>query len=105
MRLQGRLWDDLSETGELPKYRCRVMYGDQGGRMWLGFENGEVAVSEGGAFRLYSAREGLPAEVVLVITADSKGHIWVGGYGGRSPFANGHLSTITKQNRPAGDAA
>ena len=104
MRLQGRLWDDLSETGELPKYRCRVMYGDQGGRMWLGFENGEVAVSEGGAFRLYSTSEGLPAEVVLVITADSKGHIWLGGYGGLSRFENGHFSTITKQNGLPGNS-
>ena len=72
--------------------------------MWLGFENGEVAVSEGGAFRLYSTGEGLPAEVVLVITADSKGHIWVGGYGGLSRFENGHFSTITKQNGLPGNS-
>jgi signal transduction histidine kinase/ligand-binding sensor domain-containing protein len=104
MRLQGGLWNDLSQTGELPKYRCRVMYADQVGRMWLGFENGEVAVSEGGAFRLYSTRDGLPAEVVLVITADNTGHIWVGGYGGLSRFENGHFSTITKQNGLPGNS-
>jgi signal transduction histidine kinase/ligand-binding sensor domain-containing protein len=104
MRFQGGLWDDLSETGGLPKYRCRVMYGDQAGRMWLGFENGEVAVSQGGAFRVYSTRDGLPAEVVLVITADVKGHIWVGGYGGLSGFENGHFSTITKQNGLPGNS-
>jgi signal transduction histidine kinase/ligand-binding sensor domain-containing protein len=104
MRFQGGLWDDLSKTGELPKGRCRVMYGDQVGRMWLGFETGEVAVFEGGAFRFYSTRDGLPAEVVLVITADIKGRIWVGGYGGLSRYENGHFSTITKQNGLPGNS-
>jgi ligand-binding sensor domain-containing protein len=98
MRFQGGLWDDLSKTGELPEYRCRVMYGDPVGRMWLGYETGEVAVFEGGSFRLFSARDGLPAELVALITADTKGHIWVGGGGGLSRFENGHFSTITKQN-------
>jgi signal transduction histidine kinase/ligand-binding sensor domain-containing protein len=104
MRFQDGLWDDLSKKEELPKGRCRVMYGDQVGRMWLGFETGEVAVFEGGAFRLYYTRDGLPAEVVLVITADSKGHIWIGGYGGLSRFENGHFSTITKQNGLPGNS-
>jgi signal transduction histidine kinase len=80
------------------------MYGDQVGRMWLGFENGEVAVFEGGAFRLYSTRDRLPAGVVLVITADTKGHIWVGGGGGLSRFESSHFSTITKQGGLPGDS-
>jgi signal transduction histidine kinase/ligand-binding sensor domain-containing protein len=104
MRFRGGLWDELSATGKLPDYRCRVMYGDQMGRMWLGFENGEVAVSEGGAFRLFSTGDGLPAEIVLMITADTKGHIWVGGFGGLSRFENGHFSTITKQNGLPGNS-
>jgi signal transduction histidine kinase/ligand-binding sensor domain-containing protein len=104
MRFQGGLWDDLSATGKLPKYRCRVMYADQVGRMWLGFETGEVAAFERGTFRLFSTGDGLPAEVVLVITADTKGHIWVGGYGGLSRFENGHFSTITKQNGLPGNS-
>lgn len=34
------------------------LYGDQAGRIWLGFENGEVAVSAGGASRLSSTGTG-----------------------------------------------
>jgi signal transduction histidine kinase len=104
MRFQGGQWEDLSAAGKLPKYRCRVLYGDRAGRMWLGFENGEVAMFEGGVFRRYSSKDGLPGELVLVITADTKGRIWVGGQGGLSRFENGHFSTITKQGGLPGDS-
>src|SRR6267143_2157273 len=68
------------------------------GRMWLGFENGEVVVFEGDASRLYSAKDGLQSGRVLVIAEDREGHVWIGGESGLSRFGQDRFVTLTQDN-------
>jgi signal transduction histidine kinase len=103
-RQNGRTWTDLRTAADLPHYRCRVLYGDPLGRVWLGFEDGEIAVYEQGNFHLYSSKDGLFDGRVLTITSDRSGNIWIGGEGGLSRFESGHFTTLTKENGLPGDS-
>jgi len=96
-RTAGR-WTDVRARAELPPYRARVLLPDASGRMWLGFENGEVAVFEKGSPRVYSVRDGLRSGKVLVIAQDRRGRIWVGGDSGLSLFDGNRFSTLTEEN-------
>src|SRR6266481_1103137 len=87
-------WTDFSNSSNLPQYRCRVMYGDGLGRVWLGFENDEVVIYNHGDFHTYSAKDGLPNGRVRTIAGDRAGHVWIGGEGGLSRFDQGHFTTI-----------
>jgi signal transduction histidine kinase/ligand-binding sensor domain-containing protein len=97
-RLRNGTWTDFRDSPELPNYRCRVLFGDTLGRVWLGFESGGVAVYENDRFRRYSASDGLPPSRVLSITNDRTGHVWVGGEGGLSRFDGRQFVTLTKEN-------
>jgi signal transduction histidine kinase/ligand-binding sensor domain-containing protein len=91
-------WTDFSKSSNLPQYRCRVIYGDGLGRVWLGFENGEVVIYKDGDFHTYSSKDGLQNGRVLTIAGDRAGHIWIGGEAGLSRFDQGHFATITVSN-------
>ena len=98
LRRKDGKWTDFSTSASLPKYRSRVMYGDREGRMWIGFESGELAVYEHGEFRIYSARDGLPSGRILTIASDRRSNVWLGGEGGVSRFHQGRFTTLTKDN-------
>jgi ligand-binding sensor domain-containing protein len=85
-RLHNGAWTDFRDSPELPNYRCRVLFGDLLGRVWFGFESGEVAVFENGRFHRYSSSDGLPPGKILSITSDRVGRLWVAGTGGAEPF-------------------
>lgn len=104
VRFENGGWKDLTETVRLPSFRCRLMFGDKEGRMWLGFENGQIAVFDREKVRLYGAEDGLPHYAPLTITGDARGDIWVGSGGGLSRFENNRFSTITKQNGLPGNS-
>jgi signal transduction histidine kinase/ligand-binding sensor domain-containing protein len=104
LRLQDGNWTDLRNRVHLPQYRCRVLYGDPLGRLWLGFEDGEVAVHKNEEFRVYSSNDGLPGGRVLAITRDRAGNYWVGSEGGLSHFDHGHFVTLTKANGLPGNS-
>lgn len=104
LRMQNGKWTDFSKDSALPGFRCRVLYGDRLGRMWLGFENGEVAVYDKGGFHLYSSEHGLPGSRVLAITSDRAGHILLGGEDGLSRFEDGRFRTLTKTNGLPGNS-
>jgi len=97
-------WTDFSNSSNLPQYRCRVMYGDGLGRVWLGFENDEVVIYNHGDFHIYSAKDGLPNGRVLTIAGDRAGHVWIGGEGGLTRFDQGHFTTITARNGLPGNS-
>ncbi|HET6845062.1 MAG TPA: two-component regulator propeller domain-containing protein, partial [Candidatus Angelobacter sp.] len=91
-------WTDLSQSANLPHYRSRVMYGDGTGRVWLGFDNGELVVYDHGDFHTYSAKDGLPNGTIRMIVGDRAGRIWIGGGGGLTRFEQGHFTTLTEKN-------
>jgi signal transduction histidine kinase/ligand-binding sensor domain-containing protein len=97
MRLRHGMWTDFRDSPELPKNRCRVLFGDAAGRVWLGFESGEIAVYQNGRFHLFSRADGPPLGRILSITADRAGHIWIGGESGLSRFDGEHFMTLTKE--------
>jgi signal transduction histidine kinase/ligand-binding sensor domain-containing protein len=98
LRRRGGEWTDLRAQTALPPYRSRVLHADAVGRMWLGFENGDVVVFEGDASRLYSTKNGLRSGKVLVIAGDREGHVLIGGEGGLSRFAQDRFVTLTQDN-------
>ena len=104
LRLRDGNWTDLRGRVHLPQYRCRVLYGDPLGRLWLGFEDGEVAVHENEEFHVYSSKDGLPGGKVLAITRDRVGNSWIGSEGGLSRFDHGHFVTLTKKNGLPGNS-
>jgi ligand-binding sensor domain-containing protein/signal transduction histidine kinase len=82
------------EPGLLTK-SCTAVYGDHRGRIWLGFEDGSVAVREGEDVHMY------PAAVVGRVAAfydDGRGAIWIATSGGLSRFEDGRLATLTDHN-------
>src|SRR6202051_4977287 len=97
LRLRDGKWTDFRNRVHLPQYRCRVLYGDPLGRLWLGFEDGEVAVHENEEFHVYSSKDGLPGGKVMAITRDRTGNFWIGSEGGLSRFDHGHFVTITRK--------
>jgi signal transduction histidine kinase/ligand-binding sensor domain-containing protein len=104
LRLREGNWTDFRNRVHLPQYRCRVLYGDPLGRLWLGFEDGEVAVHENEEFHVYSSKDGLPGGKVLDITRDRAGNFWIGSEGGLSRFDHGHFFTLTKKNGLPGNS-
>jgi len=104
LRLRDGRWTDFRNRMQLPQYRCRVLYGDPLGRLWLGFEDGEIAVHENDEFHVYSSKDGLPGGKVLAITSDRKGNFWIGSEGGLSRFDRGRFVTLTRQNGLPGNS-
>ncbi len=104
LRLRDGKWTDFRNRVHLPQYRCRVLYGDPLGRLWLGFEDGEVAVHENEEFHVYSTRDGLPGGRVMAITKDRAGNFWIGSEGGLSHFDHGRFVTLTKTNGLPGNS-
>jgi signal transduction histidine kinase/ligand-binding sensor domain-containing protein len=97
-RLRKGEWTDFRNRPELPRGRCRVLFGDAAGRVWLGFETGDIVVYDNDHFRRYSVSDGLPGGKVLSIAGDRAGHIWVAGEGGLSQFDGRRFVTLTKEN-------
>jgi len=104
LRSHDGRWTDLRGGSPLPPTRCRVMHTDAQGLLWLGFENGEVAVYEGGGFHVYSAKDGLIIGRVLAITDDRARHIWIGGEGGLSRFDGRRFVSLSRANGLPGNS-
>ncbi|HEV3060875.1 MAG TPA: two-component regulator propeller domain-containing protein [Vicinamibacterales bacterium] len=98
LRFHDRTWTDVSRSGDLPRYRSRVLHVDAKNRVWFGFENGEVALYEAGRFQRYSSADGLPKGRILAITDDRRGDVWVAGEGGLSRFDRGRFVTLSQDN-------
>jgi signal transduction histidine kinase/ligand-binding sensor domain-containing protein len=104
LRLQNGTWTDLRARADLPRYRCRILYPDAVGRLWLGFENGQVAVYDSSEFHVYSAKDGLPNGRVLAIAGDRARDVWIGSEGGLSRFDRGRFVTLTRENGLPGNS-
>jgi ligand-binding sensor domain-containing protein len=105
MRVRNGIWTDFRDSSGLPNHRCRILFGDALGRVWLGFESGEVAVYENGGFHRYSVSDGLPPGRILTIAGDRAGRVWVGEEGGLSRFDGHRFAKLTKENGLPGSSA
>jgi signal transduction histidine kinase/ligand-binding sensor domain-containing protein len=98
LRRRDREWTDMRKNAPLPQFRCRLLHPDAAGRMWMGFENGEVVVFEGDTPRLYSTADGLPGGRVLSIVDDREARIWVGTENGLSRLERDRFVTLKQEN-------
>src|SRR5207237_5627189 len=104
LRRRGGEWADLRAQTALPPYRSRILHADAVGRMWLGFENGDVVVFDREVPRLYSTKDGLRSGRVLVIAEDRERHIWIGGESGLSRLGQDRFVTLTQDNGLPGNS-
>lgn len=97
-RRTGSSWEDVRTFGQLPPFRCRVIFPEAAGSVWLGFENGDVAQIDGRRVTLFDAGGGLlPGGAIYAITSDGKGGVLVGGEGGLTRIngrENGRVSEL-----------
>ncbi len=102
-RLRNKTWTEFRSSPTLPNGRCRILFGDALGRVWLGFESGEIVVYENESFQRYSTSDGLTAGKTLSIT-EQAGHVWVSGAGGLSRLEGHRFATLTKENGLPGNS-
>jgi ligand-binding sensor domain-containing protein/signal transduction histidine kinase len=103
MTWNGKLLSRFEEHADLSNKPCQSIFTDSQGRVWIGLLTAGAAVHDGGKFRFFGAREGLPRGIVLAITEDRKGGIWLSTTTGLSRFQNGRLTAITQANAPLAD--
>jgi ligand-binding sensor domain-containing protein/two-component sensor histidine kinase len=75
----GERLRDLSHSPGLPSLEDELprSFGEDGsGSVWIGFNNG-LARYANGAFRFFTATEGLPAGAIANIHVDSSGRLWL----------------------------
>ena len=58
-----------------------VLYQDRGGRLWAGTEHG-LTCWDGHAWRKFTTRDGLSANIVRALADDAEGRLWIGTEGG-----------------------
>jgi signal transduction histidine kinase len=68
---------------------------DRSGRVWIGFEDGSIAVHFHNRIQRYGRSEGLPAALIRAVYEDASGTIWVGSSAGISWLQNGRFVTMT----------
>ncbi|HSE98511.1 MAG TPA: two-component regulator propeller domain-containing protein [Blastocatellia bacterium] len=55
---------------------------DNNGNLWLGFYEGGLARYDGSGFEVFSAEDGLPAELITDLELDRNGRLWLSSSGG-----------------------
>ena len=83
----------------------RSLYEDNLGRLWVGTFNGGVSCFENGAFRAYSAAEGLRSKGVLSIYQDYYGNLWFGTWRGIAKFNRGRFDYYSEAEGVQGKSA
>lgn len=89
-----RSFDDAPVT----RRRCRSAMTDRDGRVWIGFNDGTVAVFHHGSFRQFSEMHGLTGGIVTAIYQDHQNTIWVGTNKGLSRLDGDQFASFTQQN-------
>jgi len=72
---------------------------DRGGRVWIGTNEGLSACSlDATEWKRYTARDGLPNEVIRDVAVDEKGNVWVGTPSGLAMFNGDAWKVFTSSN-------
>jgi signal transduction histidine kinase/ligand-binding sensor domain-containing protein len=66
-----------SNTPGLASNRFGSMYQDRNGDLWLTAEMGGVTRYHQGVFQTFGQQQGIPGNVVLGLTGDENGHVWI----------------------------
>jgi len=103
MAWDGKVLTRFEQHSEVFNRACLSMASDSRGRVWIGFQGGEVAVHDNGAFQLFGERDGLIPGLVLGFLEDKSGAVWVATAGGLSRYQNGRFTSLTKANAPLVD--
>ncbi len=88
-RLAGRL------EPPRPVTYVRALLVDANGALWIGYGEGLLAW-DGGSWRSYSQKDGLPDGRVNCLLQDHSGRIWAGTWGGAACLENDRWSVIRK---------
>jgi ligand-binding sensor domain-containing protein len=103
MAWDGKVLTRFEQHGEVFNRACLSMASDSRGRVWIGFQGGEVAVHDNGTFQLFGERDGLIPGLVLGFLEDKSGAVWVATAGRLSRYQNGRFTSLTKANAPLVD--
>ncbi|MGD1083360.1 MAG: two-component regulator propeller domain-containing protein [Verrucomicrobiota bacterium] len=75
-----------------------ALHQDRAGRLWAGTQRG-LACWDGRAWRVYTTRDGLSADIVRAIADDADGALWIGTEGGGlNRLKEGHFTSYQKSN-------
>jgi signal transduction histidine kinase/ligand-binding sensor domain-containing protein len=72
----GERWERVQGPANLPAQWCRTVLVDREGSLWWGSAGLHRRLG-GGAWSAYTAREGLPGDVVWAVLRDRAQHLWV----------------------------
>ncbi|MBS1797427.1 MAG: diguanylate cyclase [Acidobacteria bacterium] len=92
---------ELVEAGS--GHHTQALYEDAEGTVWAATSKGLLRFRDYRLERAYTTADGLPADIMTVIFADSQGRLWFGGYGGLSQFSNGRFINYTDKEGLAGN--
>jgi signal transduction histidine kinase len=87
-------WNLSDRPKEVPIEGPSASYPDPSGRVWLGFDAGQVYVLDGKKVTAYSQNDGLDVGRIKVIRGLGQ-HIWVGGELGLMFFSEGRFRRVT----------
>jgi ligand-binding sensor domain-containing protein/signal transduction histidine kinase len=78
--------------------RVSALHQDRAGRIWAGTQHG-LACWDGRAWRVFTTRDGLSADIVRAIADDAQGNLWIGTEGGGlNRLKEGKFSSFQKSN-------
>jgi signal transduction histidine kinase/ligand-binding sensor domain-containing protein/CheY-like chemotaxis protein len=85
-------------TAALRSNMVNALVEDRAGDLWIGTAGGGLARLSHGVFSTYTAKEGLPNEVVLSLYEDGSGALWIGtDGGGLIRFHEGKFTAFTNR--------
>ncbi len=90
-------WRSFTTKDGLPSDDTKCVRVD-GDRVWVGTDEG-LALYEGGVWRAYGVKDGLPHRIVLSLdVSEQTGDLWVGTAGGLARFSGGRFENFNQMN-------
>lgn len=82
---RGIEWKGIDLPSDFPGRNASLAYADAAGRVWFGYRQNAMALIDGSAVRVFSAKDGLQAGAVQAIFANGAS-IWIAGSKGLQLF-------------------
>lgn len=99
-RIRDGIWSIEDADGRpLSPPRQQVLAEDAGGGVWIGLEDGRVALRRGGELTVYGTGSGLPGNAISAMLPREDGSLWLGTMGGGLVrFRDGRAVAITAED-------